>query len=294
MLKRMEVFMIASILILVTSIVMVVYTMEREQEFRAHNRDIQTAVVDSAVYAIDLQLENKRRHVNLFLEEYFRLFRHLERFPDDEISAERVQKRLQQRFPDFFTFTIADHSGIPVLLDVETLVGEACQTDLHDFASKLGRAQQTTNEIFIHPQPYHYHYDVMASLNVNGNARIFFVSFYLDEIADILKTHEIPGQQLFIVRQSDPGLIEVSREGARDKLKRNAELTPGEQNRILVFANIPGTDWRLVNLPDADFEQDYIDGLWHEVVVVLCITTVAYFIMITIIFTISDRKQDEE
>ena len=290
MLKRMEVFMIASILILLISIIMVVYTMQREQEFKAHNRDIQTAVVDSAVYAIDIQLDNKRRHVNLFIDEYSRLFRHLERFPDDEFSAERVQERLQQRFPDFFTFTIANHSGIPVMLDFENLVGEACQADLDKFASKLGRGQQSTNEIFIHPQAFHYHYDVMTSLAFGNESEIFFVSFYLDEIADILKTHEVPGQQLFIVRQSDPDLIEVSREGARDKLKRNAQLTAEEQNRILVFANIPGTDWRLVNLPDRDFEQEYIEDLWHEVIIILSILTIAIFIMISVVFSFSEKR----
>ena len=179
-----------------------------------------------------------------------------------------------------------------MLLDVETLVGEVCQSDLSDFASKLGRAQLSSNEIFIHPQPFHYHYDVMAPLNADGDSKIFFVSFYIDEIADILKTHEIPGQQLFIVRQTDPSLIEVSREGARDKLTRDAELTPEEQNRILVFANIPGTDWRLVNLPDADFEQGYIDGLWHEVIVVLSILAAAFFIMITVVFKISDKREN--
>ena len=293
MLKRFEVFFIASILILIIGIILTINTMDREQEFKAHNRDIQHAVVESAAYAINLQLQNKRRHVKLFLDEYSKLFLRLDRFPNDETTSNSISHRLQQRFTDFFTYTLTDSEGQPILMDIDSLVGEACQRDLDNFSGKVKRHDtQTNNEVFLHPQPLHYHYDIMAPLHLQGsNSRIFFASFYLDEIADILKTHEIPGQQLLLVRQSNPTLIEVSRQGARDKLDRNMELMDDEQTRILVFENIPETDWRLVNLPDANFEEQYVSGLWKEVLVILAILTLALFIMISLMFKISESKQ---
>jgi hypothetical protein len=176
-------------------------------------------------------------------------------------------------------------------MDVESLVGDACQRDLQNYSSKVKRLDKVThNEVFLHPQPYHYHYDIMAPLKTrNDNVHIFFASFYLDEIANILKTHEIPGQQLLLVRQSEPNLIEVTRQGARDKLDRDPKLTPEELLRALVFENIPESDWRLVNLPDADFEEEYVNGLWREVIIMLVILALGLFVMISMMSRYCER-----
>ena len=90
MLKRLEVFFIASLLVLFTAIILIIYTMEREQEFKSHNSKIQNALVESAASAINYQLQNKRRHVELFLDEYEKLFLHLDRFPDDESTSNSI------------------------------------------------------------------------------------------------------------------------------------------------------------------------------------------------------------
>ena len=48
--------------------------------------------------------------------------------------------------------------------------------------------------------------------------------------------------------------------------------------RITVYESIADTDWRLVNLPDADFEEGYLSGLWKEVVIILIIMALAMFL----------------
>lgn len=293
--RQIQAFFIASVLVLLTGVILIVYTMEREQEFKSYTTNIQKVIVESAADAIDVQLQNKRQHVELFLDEYSMLFSRLERYPEDEVNVNKITHRLQQRFKDFFTFTITDAEGVPVLMDIEELVGEACQKDLQNYSGKVKRHQNDNvmhNEVFLHPQPFHYHYDIMSPLpSQKGSKRIFFASFYLDEIASILKTHEIPGQQLLLVRQSDPSLIEVSRRGARDKLERDPRLTIDEQARSLVFENIPESDWRLINLPDPKFEEKYVGGLWREVVIMLIILAVGLFIIIRLTFKYAERNR---
>lgn len=295
MLKRMELFNIASIFLLITSIILIVYTMEREQEFLAFNKSIQESSVSGAAYAIDLQLQNKHRHLRLFIDEYTQLISYLEKYPNSQQTIEDIKHRLQQRFSDFFTFTITDQNGVPTLTDIDSLVGDACQRDLNEFSNRIKRNDtQHYNQAFIHPQPFHYHYDIMAPLTIgNAGVQIFFSSFYLDEIIDILKTHELPGQNLMLVRQSLPELIEVTRVGARDKLSRDPNLSPEERSRILVYEDIPDTDWRLVNLPDDDFEQDYVDGLWKEVIIILFVVTLALILLVLVLVRISDRNSEE-
>lgn len=287
--------MIAAVFILITAIILIIYSMQREHEFKSHNLTTQKAIVNGAAYAINLQLLEKQRHVHLFADEYAKLFVLLNNNPGNEKVENDITTRLQQRFPDFFTFTITDNRGIPKLLNIESLVGHACQLDLNNFAKRLGRNNgDLQNKIFVHPQPFHYHYDVMAPFYTNihkrGVPQIFFISFYLKEIIDILKTHEIPGQTLMLVKQSDTSLIEVTSKGARDKLKRKLNLSQEEQRRINVYQNIPGTDWRLINLPDTSYEKKYLQGLWMEAFIILFVVTLALFLLIIIIIKFSVRQ----
>jgi competence protein ComGC len=292
MFKRLEMLSVMSVFILITAILLIINTMTRENDFLAYNAGIQKASVEGAAYAINLQLKNKQKHVRLFIDEYSRILMHLDRYPEDEKSLDNIHNRLQQRFPDFFAFTITDNSGVPKLSDIESLVGEACQNDLNDFSDKLKRKYgRSHNEIFIHPQAENYHYDVMVPLSPGQASRIFFASFYLDEVVDILKTHEIPGQSLMLVRQSVPDLIEVTREGTRDRLSRNFRLDSDELSRIGVYENIDGTDWRLVNLSEDNFEQEFIHGLWQEMLVVLIIVSVSLIVLVLLLAKVSQNRR---
>ncbi len=284
MLKQLEIFIIAMMFVLITAIILIIYTVQRGQEFKNHQTMIQKSAVHGAAYAIRLRLSNKHRHVRLFLNEYQRLVSHLINFPTDEKTANDIKARLQQRFPDFFTYTVTNKQGTPVLFDFDELVGETCLIDLNTFFKKINKRQTAFNKVFVHPQPYHYHYDIMAPLYSNGEGvHIFFASFYLKDIVDILQTHEIPGQNLILVKQSDLSLIEVSKKGARDKLiVREGRLTKKEQQSIRVYENIPDTDWRLVNLPDINFEKKYLQGLWKEAAIIISIVTLALLLLIFI------------
>ncbi len=292
MLKQLEVFMIAAVFVLITAIIIIIYTMQREQEFKAHSNSIQKSIVHGAAYAIDLQLRNKQRHIRLFIDEYAALIDHLTQHPGDQKTADDIKNRLQQRFPDFFTYTITTQEGKPILENIDALVGDACKADLNNFANTVkNKNSKIQNRVFIHPQPFHYHYDIMAPLTGKGSAmRIFFSSFYLQEIMDILKTHAIPGQNLMLVRQSNPNLIEVTPEGARDKLSRNTQLSTDEYRRIRFYENIPGTDWQLVNLPDESFEKEYRYGLWMEAIVILTVVTLALILLVVTLTRLSQRK----
>lgn len=293
MLKQLEVFIIAMMFVLITAIILISYTVQRGQEFKDHQSMIQKAAVHGAAYAIRLQLSNKHRHVRLFLNEYQRLVAHLVTFPTDEKTAGDIKARLQQRFPDFFTYTVTNQKGTPVLFDFDELVGNACVLDLTTFIQKINKKEMALNRVVVHPQPYHYHYDIMAPLYSTGEKpHIFFASFYLQDITDILRTHEIPGQNLMLVKQSDLALIEVMKQGARDKLvTREPRLSKAEQQSIRVYENIPDTNWRLVNVPDTEFEKKYLRSLWKEAAIIIFIVTLALLLLIFISARYVEKKE---
>lgn len=290
----MGVFLSAGIFIIITAIILIVNTMQRVQEFKDHQTDIQETLVHGASYAINLQLQNKRRHVALFIEEYSSQINHLTRFPDDEKTRADLESRLKQRFPDFYTYTITRQSGEPIFDDIDSLVGDACRLNLERFSKKfVDNKRKPINSIFIHPQPYRYHYDVMAHLHVRDgvNNQVFFSSFFLQEIADILKTHGVLGQELMLVRQSEPDLIEVTKQGARDKLSREIRLTDEEQRLIKFYTNVPETDWQLISLPDVGFVQDYQRGLWKEATILFIIIGLALLLMMFVLINYLGKKK---
>ncbi len=292
MLKRLEVFLIITVFIVITAIILIVYSMQREQEYKAHSIITQETIVNGAAYAINMKLLDKHRHVQLFVNEYSRYLVQLYNNSDNEKMVDDIKTRLQQRFPDFFTFTITDKKGMPKLQNIESLIGHVCQADLTNYAKHLdNNSELKKNKIVIHPQPLNYHYDVMAPLYTTGKKpNIFFVSFYLKEIADILSTHSLPGQKLMLVRQSDPSLIEVSAQGARDIIKRDINLSNDELKQIRVFMNIPNTDWRLINLPDIQHEKQYIKGLWKEAIIIIVIVSFALILMFTLLMKTTKRR----
>lgn len=294
MLKQLEVFMIAALFILLTAIILIIHTTEREQDFKQHNQEIQQTTVHGAAEAINRQLQNKQRHIRLFINEYSHLITQLIQYPDNEKITDNINSRLQQRFSDFFTYTLSNTQGKPLLFDIDSLVGDICQRDLKNFAHNVQKSRKSLqNTVFIHPQPYHYHYDIMIPIPINGTGMyIFFISFYTQEIANSLKTHELPGQQLMLVKQSEPTLIEITRNGSREKLSRDSHLTSEELSRISASTNIPNSDWRLISLPEPGFERTYLRKLWQEAGIILGIVTFALVILIMVLIKIAKKRKE--
>ena len=292
MLRRLEVFMIAAVFILLTAIILIINGKEREHEFHDHRDIIQKANLNGAAHAIEMHMLDKQRDARLFANEYSKLILHLARFSRDTSASNELKAIMADRFPDFFTFTLTDAQAVPMLMDIESFVGEACQVDLKNFSKSIqSNNKQHRNKVFIHPQPFHYHYDIMTPIGVSGSQpRIFFMSFYPTRIIETLKTHEVPGYSLILVRQSDPELIEVTSQGVRDRINRDIRLTKSEMKRVNAFRDIVGTDWRLINLADPEFERQYVRGIWSEAIIILLIVIIALIILIFVLMRTAAKR----
>ena len=290
MIKQLEVFLVSSFFIFISAIILIIYTFQREQEFKDHNAFIKQSIIDGAAYAIKLQIESKQRHVRLFADEYSYLLDRLNG-PYNEKVENDVKFRLKERFPDVFTYTVTNKQGTPLLFDIESDVGEVCKNDITKYIKRLHQKNNQyhiDNKVFIHPQPEHYHYDVMAPLAFNKG--IFFVSFYLGKISEILKTHEIPGHQLIIIRQSDKSLIEVTSSGARSKISRDIRLSPKERRQLGYTKKITNTDWQVAILSDPDFFKKYQYSIWKEAGLILLIEVLFILALLFFLPKIINRR----
>jgi len=279
--SRLPAATLALLMILIVTMVLVINTVERVREFDKTQYEIQEAVVNGAAYAASKHILGVKKMVLLFADEYRDLITRLAIYPQDETTRTMLRQRLQERFDNVFTFTIATPEGVPVLSDIETRVGAVCQRDLSEFAARVAKGHTLThnNKLVIHPNPSGYHYDVMAPFTVSGVGRIFFVSFYPTDLAEIAATHAPPGHQLFFVNADKPDLIEIGAGGARDALGRDIYLSDDESNRAKAVKNVAGSKWRIVDVPDKGLLEDYKRRLWTEVGVIIAFVALISIIM---------------
>lgn len=249
------------VLIMALALVLLIWNgQSRVWDHRVHQADLATRAARAAASEIALQVDELRRRVRLFAEEEADLIAYLSAHPEDGPRYEELGAKLDRHFSDRFAFAIVSSGGGTLVDDIENLVGELCRSDIVQFASG-----EHPNRVYIHPQPGAYHFDLMARLDETGQGpAVFFVSFHPTVVARLLNSHAPERHRLLLLRGSATGLIEVTGEGARDQIKREPRLSPHEIERVAATETVAGTDWVLVDLPDAGMERHARQMIWRE------------------------------
>ncbi len=274
--SRIWTFLIVSLLFVATAMTMIMYTKQRENAFLDQQVVVHEAIVHGTAFAVSEQILREQRNIQLFADEYRKLITRLAQYPTDEATRTSLNTRLQQRFPDALTFTITNSQGATILSDIDSLVGEVCRKEIADYY-KLAKSAgaKAKNPVVIHPQPGNYHYDVMAQV---GDI-VFFVSILPKAVTEILRNHQLPGHELILVKKQDLSLIEIAAKGVRDVLVREIRLSQEERDRIRTAESVLGTEWRLIDLPEAKYAEEYQRQLWKEATMVLMILVLGGLMM---------------
>ena len=209
--------------------------------------DLMQQSTRGAARIIELYIREVRQRVDLFTEAEGEIISNLSRHPGDEELQQQFRNTVIRHFPDFFAYTITNNLGEVLLDDLEGKVASLCQSDIHNFAA--GEDQQ----VFIHPNPIGYHFDIMANWqNLAGDRGIFFVSLNPDVLARILSNSQLHDHRLILLHRDRPSLIEVTAEGSRSDLKSDINLSPEEMQRIGYTAAVEGSLWTLADVPAAN------------------------------------------
>ncbi len=292
MASRIQTLMLVLLLLIVGAIILIAGTIQREHDFEIQQRAIQLALANGVANEIAERIRRQRANLRLFADEYHASIVRLATHPDDNRVYEAIQQRLAQRFPKRLAFTLTTANGIPLVEDIDTLIGDVCQLDIAHFVQAAARSRSPQgNRVFIHPQPGNYHYDLMARWQSGGRIGVFFVSFRPDDLTRLLGNYQLPGHELMLVKASDPSLIELTAEGARDHLSREIRLNPAERRAALLGKSIAGSDWRVIDLPDERFAQRYERQLWREAGMIFALILIASLIMLAMIWRLSPIRR---
>ena len=220
---------------------------------------IQQSIVDGAraqgratAHEIQAFIEREHERLDAFVEEKREPIRSLLSYPDDWPAIEGLQTSLKRLFRGAMAFTITGPDGKPLFEDFDGLVGDVCRKEMRHYAGEIGHGRRVVQIPPIHPVPGAYHFDLITPWRLDGEQwGLFFVSMQPDRIAELIAAAgQASGLRLLLVNRLDPTLIEVSADGARDRLSQEIRLDPEALDGRHFATDIEGTHWRLLVLPD--------------------------------------------
>ena len=211
----------------IVCIIMVWVSYQRIKDFEYAQHNNARSTVSLVGKEVSELINNHQRLVSIFTRNEKEIVEQLAQSPNDDDLKAQLHQKLKGYFPDYFTFTLADHDGNPIIDDFEGFIGEVCLRDIKQVAK--GQDQF----IHVHPNPNAYHIDIMTQWGNEERGGIFFVSFHTDFLSKLLKLSSLPRHELMLISTQFQNLIEVTEKGERFVLKRDDyRLTEEEQERI--------------------------------------------------------------
>jgi len=235
-----------------------------------------TVAIQSVLHAseeVSRAIEVYNRQVQRFADQNIELIRRFAASPENEELHERLKLLIEENFPGYFAFTVANKAGVPVVEDFDGLVAEFCRVDMKSFA-ETQKYQQ-----YIHPNYEGYHFDTMVNYGVDEG--ILFVSFRADVLGNYIRSAQAPGHQLMLVYPALKQLIEVIAKGARNKIVRDDyRLSNAEKLRILDRYPVAGTRWEAVDLITPGFFDAYDQNLYQGSVIIFIAVALVGFLFV--------------
>ena len=192
---------------------------------------------------------------------------------------------MENRLPGNFSYLITDFTGDPILEQKVLKLGPQCRAALQYFSHS---PEDFSRTVVLHGHNLEdSHYDVMVSAGKSQNSPIFFVSFKVNTLLELLKNAQIPGQSLLVVNNSEAGKIELSAQGVFQSAWHGKLLNDKSFAAVLYKEVVPGTGWSILAMPDSDLFSTYRNKL-------LLSTAGAFLFLLTIVIIFLWRLWIEE
>ena len=258
---------------------------DRYQTFISSHESKAINTTKIVAFEINKTLKEKRRVIDMFIESSKELITELSNDPEDADLHQKFSERLKRFQPDFIAFNIMTLLGEPIIGEFDGNIGEFC---LKDLKSYIENGEQ---HIRLHPNNNEHHYDIKSTYLSNGTRLIFFVSFNIKEISDILSSVQSENHNLLLINKEAGNLIEITSEGSRKTIsgRLNFRMSGDESFRVLSAIKVKGTDWHVVDMRKEGLFADYRNNILVEYITAYYIFSIIVLFMRSIIL-----KQDEK
>ena len=252
-----------------SSLIFIAWTgYEQIQRFKTNQQELLRNSVAAVAAEIADLIEERSRIITAIAHDKRQLLDRIISEPDNESLIIGFEQQLRTYYPDLFAFTLTDPNGKRVPDDLDERVGSYCIEEIRrylqgDTTLFFARDGMRYYRPIIHPQPFFYHFDIMGLWSEHAQPpRILFLNFSAQLLTKLIKTYQLPGHTIYLVRADQPSLIEIGAEGARDAMARPTSLSMEERDRIIGELDVVGTRWRAVGL----FQPNLLAQFNHEVI----------------------------
>lgn len=267
----------------------------RDGEYAAMER----SSIDAADYIRDF-VERRKVLVQAFAKNHSELLNTLVKNPEEELLDMEIRALISDYFPQHFAYIARRSDGEFVPDDLGEFVGQACRTDMHEFAlsSEVSRIHGHEGPLvkpdyqpFIHPQAGNYHFDLSAHWTARDETSgLLMISFRPEELVRILHGHELPHHRLVLLRSDRPELIEVTSEGWRENFGRDGLLSEAETASIPGRVSVAGTRWQVAYLPSLAYLQETSSRIYRTTTLSVGLI-LAFLGILTFWYVLSERAR---
>ena len=233
----------------------------REQEYIENQHNLAENSVTGAASQITQKVTDLRQAIKLFAQRDAERLKYVVENPNDLEAYDELVRNVKAEFPSAVAVTIANKNGEPYLEDFDGFILDICRKDIKKFSGS-----HHAPDIYIHPNPLAYHFDIMAKVNIGLNEQtIFFVSFSPDIISQIINNSELYAHKLMLLKNDSQGLIEITSRGARNLLPADRLRISEDDMQMIIHSHaVANTDWELVDIPVNDYLSRHQEEIWSN------------------------------
>ncbi|MBT7942372.1 MAG: HAMP domain-containing histidine kinase [Alphaproteobacteria bacterium] len=226
-------------------------------------------------------VRNRQNLVRAFVKHNTDIIKAIAESNNDDTVSLSFTHTIRDFFPSYFSFVVRNEKGVFNPDNFGDLVGDFCRRDMVGFSEQLAQVEnkQTPDPVQyqpqIHPQPFNFHFDISTPWRArDGTGGLFMISFPPQTLVDILKSHQVPGHALYLLRSDVPSLIEASAKGWRETFKREGRLDDAEMNNVIFRRPVAGTRWETAYVPNNTLIEQHGFELWRNAGVIIAILVI--------------------
>ncbi len=268
---------------------------QQYQTYKTNHQLLLSHSVESTGLKISQLLNERTRVLTAIAHDNLKIMERILKEPDNDELISEFSVRLKAYLPDFIAFSIVDEKGNRVPDDLGEKISDLCVQDIAAFSRDDNSMIELINGVnfyqpIIHPQPFSYHFDLMTQvIDANYSKLILFMSFDADVLSQLLKEHHPIGGQLFLI-QSGTDLIEVDKNGSRDRLKRDFRLNPMEKKDLFFRKKISGSRWDIVAFPNKGLFHKQLMQLGIQYGSLMAMIFILYFFVMIILIRLNRQR----
>ena len=261
-------------MLLIILLALIWFTYDKYQNFIEYKEELSRTAVTKAIDAINTSISNKKRLLKHFVLIHKNEIIDLIKNPDNKINHNHLFNILKRLLPDISAMNIYSKDEGMVIDDYAGAIGEVCENDLKEYFSTSIHKKR------VHPNNVLYHYDEFSEIEYKNKVYLFFASYPLNEISNILN-YSTPKGQNIILYNNKSNLIEVTKKGGRDKehFRNNFDLTAAERNLINAEVNIPNTYWSVISMDNNNANEEYLISLIQASLIIFSLISIFVYIM---------------